>query len=107
MKKIKDKIIDERKYRVGSLRGKADQLKKICEGLIDKIDRDGISASYSINIGVDKLATSINDTCRCLYFLKTWEDALDKQEREEDQNRQDLRGQDSSGPEDSCQGDQS
>jgi hypothetical protein len=106
MSAIRQKITAERQYRIGVLKGQAESLKKICEGLIEKIEKDGIDAYYSVNIGANKIAASISDTCRCLYFLKTWEDTLDKHERAEDQNRQGLRGQDTSRAKDSRQGDQ-
>jgi RNA binding exosome subunit len=105
MSPLREKIFSERCYRIKSLKTKAEALKKICEGLIDKIERDGFDAYYSVNVGVDKLAASINDTCRCLHFLKQWEESLDSWEREKDKNREDLRGEDTSGTEDSCEGD--
>ena len=100
MSELREKIFSERSYRIKSLKTKAEALKKVCEGLIQKIDQDGLDAYYSVNIGADKIASSINDTCRCLHFLKQWEESLDEQEREKDKNREDLRGQNSSRPED-------
>jgi len=100
MNPLREKIFSERRYRIKSLKTKAEALKKACEGLIDKIERDGFDAYYSVNAGVDKMAVSINDTCRCLHFLRQWEESLDEWEREKDKNREDLRGQNSSRPED-------
>ena len=100
MSELREKIFSERSYRIKRLRSGAEALKKICEGLIQKIDQDGIDAYYSVNIDAGKLANDINDTCRCLYFLRQWEESLDEQEREKDKNREDLRGQNSSRPED-------
>ena len=105
MTTLRKKIFSERNYRIESLKTKAEALKKICDGLIQKIDQDGLDAYYSVNVGADKLAASINDTCRCLHFLKQWEESLDSWEREKDKNREDLRGEDTSGTEDSCEGD--
>jgi F0F1-type ATP synthase membrane subunit b/b' len=100
MNPLREKIFSERRYRIKSLKTKAEALKKACEGLIDKIERDGFDAYYSVNAGVDKMAVSINDTCRCLHFLRQWEESLDEWEREKDKNREDLRGQNSSRSED-------
>ena len=104
MSSVREKIFSERSYRIKSLKTKAEALKKICEGLIQKIDQDGLDAYYSVNIGADKIASSINDTCRCLHFLKQWEESLDEWEREKDKNREDLRGEDACGTEDSREG---
>jgi len=103
MSLVREKIFSERSYRIKSLRTQAEALKKVCDGLIQKIDQDGLDAYYSVNIGADKLASSINDTCRCLHFLRQWEESLDEQEREKDKSREDLRGQNGSRPEDPCE----
>jgi hypothetical protein len=105
MDDLREKIFSERRYRIKSLKTKAEALKKVCEGLIEKIDQDGLDAYYSVNIGADKIASSINDTCRCLHFLKQWEESLDEWEREKDKNREGLRGEDTCRTEDSCEGD--
>ena len=101
---LREKIFSERDYRIKRLRAQAEALKKVCDGLIQKIDQDGLDAYYSVNISADKLASSINDTCRCLHFLKQWEDSLDEQEREKDKNRKAVRDKNSSGSKNSCEG---
>ena len=101
MKEIREKIFSERSYRVKELKIKAEALKKICEGLIDKIDQDGIDSNYSVNVDASRIANDINDVCRSLYFLSVWEKTFDEKEREKIQDREDLRGQDFGRSEDS------
>jgi len=106
MKGIREKIFSERSYRIEELKIKAEALKKICEGLIDKIDQDGLDSNYSVNAGASKIANDINDTCRSLYFLSVWEKTIDEKEREKDQDREDLRGQVGSRTEDPREADE-
>lgn len=66
-----------------SLSASVEIIKRECDEILSKIEKEGISANYSVNSSLKSNCAKATRHCMELYYLKRWRNKIEKNKKKQ------------------------
>jgi hypothetical protein len=78
-----DEMEESRISILKSLRTSVEIIKRECDEILSKIEKEGISANYSIGASLKSNCAKATKHCMELYYLKKWRSKIEKHKKKQ------------------------
>ena len=78
-----DEMDESRISILKSLRASVEIIKRECDEILSKIEKEGISANYSISSSLKSNCARATKHCMELYYLKRWRNKIEKNKKKQ------------------------